>query len=198
MISSVSGKVGRIAEGLVEIRTAAGLGYELGVPAPVLQQLSTAGEDEVTLITHLVVRDDAMELFGFSNVAQRTLFRRLIALNGVGPRSALSLMSALGEEEFFAAIAAGDEKALTQAQGIGAKTARRIISELRDSLPPPEGEVGSAAAQARKALEGLSFSATEAADLVRRAAADGAGEDVDTLLRRALQLAGSGRLGGVT
>lgn len=196
MIGSVKGKVGRIGADTVEILTAGGTGYELGVPTSVLQNLSSSGEDEVTLVTHLVVRADDMELFGFDSLSQRTLFRRLIALGGIGPRSALALLSAFDEQEFFAVIAAGDEKALTQAQGIGAKTARRIIAELRDSLPPPEGEVGNAASQARAALESLAFTATEAAELVRRAGQDGAPQEVDALVRKALQLAGTRAVGG--
>lgn len=193
MISSVTGKVSRIADGQVELQTAGGLGYQLGVPTSLLPELALAADREVTLLTHLVVRADDMELFGFQGVAQRDLFRRLIALSGVGPRSALALLSAFSADEFFSCVTAGDEKGLSQAQGIGAKTARRIIAELRDAAPSADAEVSSARAEARRALEGLAFSAVEAADLVRRAVGEGTKDNADSLVHKALQLAGARR-----
>ena len=194
MIGSIQGVLAQNRGTLVEIETAGGVGYELAVPSPVAASLPETGQ-QVKLLTHLVSREGVMELYGFVDWAQRSLFRRLIGISGVGPRSALALLSVFEPDDFFAAVLAGDDRALTRAQGIGARSAKRIIAELQDSIAASAGElVGSARATAIAALEALSFSTTEASDLVRRALGDKPAADVDDLVRRALKLAGSGKV----
>src|SRR5205085_1596634 len=111
-----------------------GVGYEVDVPMSTFYPLPRAG-DEVTLLTHLVVREDAHLLFGFLTAAERTAFRQLLKISGVGPKVALSVLSGLSVEDLSAAVAAEDAGRLTKVPGIGKKTAERLILELRDKLP---------------------------------------------------------------
>jgi Holliday junction DNA helicase RuvA len=102
-----------------------GVGYELEAPMTTFYDLPAVGE-AVTLYTHLVVRDDAHLLYGFSRNAQRRLFRRLLKVNGVGPRVALAILSGLSDQEFLRCVASEDIARLTKVPGIGRKTAERV------------------------------------------------------------------------
>mgnify|MGYP000290999882 CR=1 FL=1 len=110
-----------------------GVGYLCTVSAQTYSQLPEPGE-EVLLYTHLSVREDAMELFGFGTQEELNLFRQLISVSGVGPKAALSILSATTPANLALSIITGDEKALTCAQGIGKKIAQRVILELKDKL----------------------------------------------------------------
>ena len=110
-----------------------GVGYELEAPMSVFYDLPAAGE-RVTLFTHLVVREDAHLLYGFSRESQRRLFRSLLKVNGVGPRVALAILSGLSDEELLRCLAQEDIARLTKVPGIGRKTAERLIVELRDKI----------------------------------------------------------------
>ncbi len=112
-----------------------GVGYELEAPMTTFYDLPAVGE-KVTLFTHLVVREDAHLLYGFSREAQRRLFRGLLKVNGVGPRVALAVLSGLADDEFVHCVLSEDIARLTQVPGIGRKTAERLIVEMRDKLPP--------------------------------------------------------------
>ncbi|MDA8365152.1 MAG: Holliday junction branch migration protein RuvA [Gammaproteobacteria bacterium] len=112
-----------------------GVGYELEAPMSTFYDLPQAGEN-VTLFTHLVVRDDAHLLYGFSRDRQRRLFRSLLKVNGVGPRVALAILSGLSDEDLLRCIAQEDIARLTRVPGIGRKTAERLIIELRDKVEP--------------------------------------------------------------
>ncbi len=112
-----------------------GIGYELEAPMTTFYDLPAVGE-KVTLFTHLVVREDAHLLYGFSREAQRRLFRGLLKVNGVGPRVALAVLSGLADDEFVHCVLSEDVARLTQVPGIGRKTAERLIVEMRDKLPP--------------------------------------------------------------
>lgn len=112
-----------------------GVGYELEAPMTTFYDLPAVGE-KVTLFTHLVVREDAHLLYGFSCEAQRRLFRGLLKVNGVGPRVALAVLSGLADDEFVHCVLSEDVARLTQVPGIGRKTAERLIVEMRDKLPP--------------------------------------------------------------
>ena len=112
-----------------------GVGYELEAPMSTFYDLPQAG-GIVTLHTHLVVRDDAHLLYGFSRERQRRLFRSLLKVNGVGPRVALAILSGLSDEELLRCIAQEDIARLTRVPGIGRKTAERLIIELRDKVEP--------------------------------------------------------------
>jgi holliday junction DNA helicase RuvA len=124
-----------------------GIGYEIDVPMSTLYQLPAAGEP-VTLLTHLTVREDAHQLFGFATEAERSLFRQLIRISGIGARTALSVLSGMSVAELHEAVSAKDGGRLTKIPGIGKKTAERLLLELRDRLPAGgvQAAAGSAAA----------------------------------------------------
>jgi holliday junction DNA helicase RuvA len=110
-----------------------GVGYELDAPMSTFYDLPATGE-KVTLYTHLVVREDAQLLYGFSRESQRQLFRSLLKVNGVGPRVALAVLSGLTEQELLTCLAHEDIARLIKVPGIGRKTAERLIIELRDKV----------------------------------------------------------------
>lgn len=127
------------AEVLLDVQ---GVGYEVEVPASTLYQLPDPGQSLV-LHTHFVVREDAQHLYGFLELRDRSLFRLLLKVNGVGPKLALGLMSGMESTRFASAVARDDVAALTKIPGVGRKTAERLIIELRDKLPVWELEHGS-------------------------------------------------------
>ncbi|NOZ10760.1 MAG: Holliday junction branch migration protein RuvA [Gammaproteobacteria bacterium] len=153
-----------------------GVGYELEAPMTTFYDLPDTGS-QVTLHTHLVVRDDAHLLYGFSRRPQRELFRSLLRVNGVGPRVALAILSGLSTEEFVACVTNEDVARLTQVPGIGRKTAERLIVEMRDRvLPQASGGVNVAeqttatpdpVAEAVHALIALGYKPQEASRAVR-------------------------------
>ena len=111
-----------------------GVGYEVEAPMTTFYDLPAINE-EIKLHTHLVVREDAHILFGFSTEADRTLFRTLIKVNGVGPKLALTILSGQSAEEFHRCIHDNDTQTLVRLPGVGKKTAERLIIEMRDRLP---------------------------------------------------------------
>jgi holliday junction DNA helicase RuvA len=113
-----------------------GVGYEIDVPMSTFYNLPAAGT-EVTLHTHLVVREDAHQLFGFATEQERQVFRQLIRISGVGARTALSLLSGLSVVDLQRAVVEQDGGRLTKIPGIGKKTAERLLLELRDKLDIP-------------------------------------------------------------
>ncbi len=117
-----------------------GVGYELEAPMTTFYNLPLLGA-EILLHTHLVVREDAHSLFGFINETDRSLFRTLIKVNGVGPKLALTILSGLTAEEFHRNIHNNDTQALIRLPGVGKKTAERLVIEMRDRLPSPDGVV---------------------------------------------------------
>jgi holliday junction DNA helicase RuvA len=110
-----------------------GVGYELDVPMSTFYQLPATGA-EVTLHTHLVVREDAHQLYGFATESEREAFRQLLKISGVGARTALSVLSGLSVSDLRDAVASQDGGRLTKVPGIGKKTAERLLLELRDKL----------------------------------------------------------------
>ena len=116
---------------------AQGVGYELEASLTTFQTLPEVGA-EVTLLTHLAVREDAHTLYGFASPAERSLFRNLIRVTGIGPRLALLILSGMSVELFGRCVREGDATSLTRLPGIGKKTAERLIVELRDRI----GELG--------------------------------------------------------
>jgi len=172
-----------------------GVGYELEAPMTTFYDLPPVGE-KVTLFTHLVVREDAHLLYGFSRESQRRLFRNLLKINGVGPRVALAVLSGLSEEEFVRCVQHEDIARLIQVPGIGRKTAERLVIEMRDKLPSvPEGAAPSetpAAAtptdpvsEAVSALIALGYKPNEASRVVRAVPAKGLG--AEEIIRQALK-----------
>ncbi len=111
-----------------------GVGYEVEAPMTTFYNLPAIGA-EIMLHTHLVVREDAHILFGFSTEADRSMFRTLIKVNGVGPKLALTILSGQSAEEFHRCIHNNDTQALVRLPGVGKKTAERLVIEMRDRLP---------------------------------------------------------------
>lgn len=110
-----------------------GVGYEIDVPMSTLYQLPGTGAD-VTLLTHLIVREDAHQLYGFATESERALFRQLLKISGVGARTALSVLSGMSVADVKQAVAQQDSGRLTKVPGIGKKTAERLLLELKDKL----------------------------------------------------------------
>lgn len=111
-----------------------GVGYEVLIPLSSFDRLPAPGQ-EIHLLTHLAIREDAHTLYGFLQAAERELFRLLInTVSGIGPRIALNVLSGMSPASFRAAVAAGDLRALSQISGVGRKTAERIVVELKDKV----------------------------------------------------------------
>ena len=110
-----------------------GIGYQVQVTQPALQLLAHTTEP-VKLFTHMAVREDAITLYGFMHQSELEMFRILIGVSGIGPQIAMNLLSQIGIEDFAMAILNEDEKALTRISGIGTKSAKRLILELRDKM----------------------------------------------------------------
>lgn len=178
-----------------------GIGYEIQIPVSVAQVLPNPG-NVVKIYTYTYVREDALGLFGFLTQDDLKIFKLLITVNGVGPKAALAILSAMTADELRFAILAEDAKAIAKAPGIGPKTAKRMIIELKDKLNLEsmiEGhgdaemslsDLGDAAANVRDevimALTALGYGNTEAVRAVR--AVSGADEmDSETLLKQALK-----------
>src|SRR5215467_5889269 len=132
-----------------------GLGYELEAPMSTFFHLPAVGE-EVRLLTHLVVREDAHVLYGFATEEERRLFRSLIKVSGVGPKIALALLSGISVNAFAECVVNGDTAALTRIPGVGRKTAERLIVEMRDRVAAP---AASPAAGATASPEGEAYGA---------------------------------------
>jgi len=178
---------------------AAGLGYELQIPLSTFDRLPKAGE-EVKLFAWHCVREDDESLFGFATEAERELFSKLTAVSGVGPKTALSIVSGGSVGELSLAIASGNAKRISSIKGVGKKTAEKICIELKDKLNAIEalsasqrdgrGASGSAPVlrDAVLALAALGFSEETASKMVADAvAADASAKDAETIVRLALK-----------
>ena len=173
--------IGRIQGVLTEknppqvVIVAHGVGYEIDVPMSTFYHLPRTGEN-VELLTHLVVREDAHLLFGFLTAGERSAFRQLLKVSGVGPKVALAVLSGLSVEDLARAIAAQDAARLTKVPGIGKKTAERLVLELRDKLPAVAGAPRTEASPAREdvvnALLALGYNDREAQAAVRELPAE--------------------------
>lgn len=122
-----------------------GVGYRLAIPASTFSALSPKLQKEALLYTHLSVREDAMDLYGFATEEELELFRKLISVSGVGPKVASAILGVLTPAELATACLNGDYKTVARAPGVGNKTAQRIVLELKDRLAPGLQETGGAA-----------------------------------------------------
>lgn len=182
MIRSIRGSLYPEMDGSVTVETESGVGLRVFVPANSEIYKRVEGS-KVKLYTSMMVREDAMSLYGFSNKDELRLFELLITVNGVGAKAGMSIMSTLSPTELKLAIAAGDAKAISAANGIGKKTAERIILELKDkvemptSLPEMEGVVAATYSDERNeavnALIALGYSKNEAASAIGSVAENG-------------------------
>lgn len=199
MIASIRGTLAKKSEEYI-ILSQGGIGFQIDMAPGMISRLPMTGE-EVTIFTHLHVRENEMGLFGFSNEEEKKLFALVQTVSGVGPKLALAVVDSLTPEAFALAILQGDAETLTRVKGIGKKGAARMILELTDklkktgmSLPEKTGLTGAAVhlqapagtvEETAAALMVLGYSNGEARDAIRRAGP--ADEDtVETLLRRAL------------
>ena len=143
-----------------------GVGYEVHVPMSTFYNLPATGE-KVSLLTHFVVREDAQILYGFASTAERAAFRELIKISGVGPRTALSVLSGMSVDELSQAVTLQEAGRLIKVPGIGKKTAERLLLELKGKLGPDIGVPASVANDAQadilQALLALGYSDKEAA-----------------------------------
>jgi Holliday junction DNA helicase RuvA len=193
VIAQVSGRVAAKRADRVLVHTPGGLGYEIVVPLGVMERLPAVGEP-VSLATELVVREDGWALYGFLDELGRRFFQRLIGVSGVGPKLAVSLVSALGVERGARAVQEKNIALLASVSGIGKKTAERLALELADKVgefvDAAAAPVSGAASAALQALERLGYARAEADRALGAVlAADGGGAgDTETLVRRALQL----------
>jgi Holliday junction DNA helicase RuvA len=191
--------IGRLSGVLVEKRPpmvaidVSGVTYEVDVPMSTLYQLPATGA-KVTLFTHMVVREDAHLLFGFANEQERTVFRQLIKVNGVGARIALAVLSGLSVEELYQTVAAQDSARLTRIPGVGKKTAERLLLELKDRLSAgaagADGASTSARGDALHALLTLGYNDREASAALAKVSADASVPDA---IRQALKLLSKSR-----
>ena len=191
MISFLEGEVVERAGGRVVIAVG-GVGYEIQVPASTLASLPPVGK-RARVHTRMIVRDDAMTLFGFGSPEERELFDLLVTVNGVGPKVALSFVSVLTPDAFRRAVSAGDVAALTVVPGVGRKVAQRVVLDLKDRLGGEDVViVEGPLADVRDALLALGLSPTEASEAMAGLPSNG-GRSTEDLLRDALQRMGGTR-----
>ncbi|MET0027003.1 MAG: Holliday junction branch migration protein RuvA [Candidatus Thiodiazotropha sp.] len=175
-----------------------GVGYELEAPLSTFFNLPDVGQS-VSLLTHLIVREDAHVLYAFGSETERSLFRSLLKVSGVGAKMALAILSGMNAQEFTRCVESEDVATLVRLPGIGRKTAERLIVEMRDRLaglgdsggvvPNPTGggsvPAPSATSDALAALVALGYKAQEAQRMVKAVATEGM--DSEALIRAALQ-----------
>ena len=173
-----------------------GVGYLVSITRKTYDSLAAGGAfnasgntvgNNVKLFTYYVVREDAAELYGFFSERERDLFKMLIGISGVGPKAALAVLSVLSPDDFITAVAAQDARAISAAQGVGLKSAQKIILELKDKLtdwglPTEEMTATSDAPSAVNALVVLGYSRQEAMGAIRKAS----GATLEELIRSAL------------
>lgn len=177
---------------------ACGVGYDVTIPVSTYTALPEVGA-EARLRIHTHVREDAIQLYGFSSVAERALFEKLIGVSGIGPKLAITVLSGIPALELVRIIRGGEVASLVRVPGIGKKTAERIVLELHDKLEtlgaPPAASKSAAAiafdpleADVVSALTNLGAQEASAQTAVRKAVSGGAPKEFESLFRRALEL----------
>jgi Holliday junction DNA helicase RuvA len=193
VIASVAGDVALRRADHVVVETAGGVGYRMSVSAETLRQVPAVG-GQVSLLTHLVVREDAMQLYGFATEEERELFELLVGVQGVGPKVAVGVLSAGTPRSVVAAIAAGDARTLQGAPGVGKRIAERIVAELREKVGIDPADDGAPIVVtrsdgphelARAGLLELGYEPREADSLLRAATGESAEELLSSALREA-------------
>ena len=201
MYSYIKGELVEIAEDLIVVE-ANNIGYNIHVPGQVLSYLPERGS-EVKIYTYLYIREDAMMLYGFLTRDDLNVFKLLLGVSGIGPKGALAILSVMTTDDLRFAVLGDDEKTIAKAPGIGAKTAKRLILELKDKLKLVDafesalehnGESGSAPGQgtnavkneAVQALTALGYSSSEALKALQNVEITD-GMDVETVLKQALK-----------
>lgn len=188
MIAIIQGKIFSKTDKTMVIMTAGGVGYKV-MASPSVLGLAVVGSD-ITLDTYLSVKEDSLDLFGFGSVAEKELFKNFLTVSGVGPKTALHLLSIGSVEEITLAIGRGDLEYLTKVSGVGKKTAERLIVELKSKVAKGMSDAGvviknDALSDVMDALVTLGYSVLEARDVVK--AIDTKGKNSEQLLREALK-----------
>lgn len=175
----------------VEVMTSGGVAYEIAIPTTVFERLPRLGE-QVTIRTYHLVREDAVMLFGFLDDTEKTVFTRLLTINGVGPRLALAMLSSMTAESVVRAVRERNVAALTAVSGVGKKTAERVVLELTgklDDIAFAAGALGQrapAAEEALRALTALGVTASDAERAVRAVIQEKGSLSAPDLIREAL------------
>jgi Holliday junction DNA helicase RuvA len=169
-----------------------GVGYELAISVATFTELGAAGK-EARLHVYTHVREDALALFGFAELAEKRLFERLLTISGIGPKLAITVLSGISAERLVGAIRAGDHATLTKIPGIGKKTAERVVLELKDKLDDMTGagtaapSLGAVAEDVLSALVNLGYPRPVAQKAVEAAAKDkSAAGEFERLFRAAM------------
>lgn len=198
MISYIKGIVADIEDNAVVVECG-GIGYRIFTTPRVLQEDLRVGED-VAVHTYLQVREDDMQLYGFTSRDDLQIYKLLISVNGIGPKAGLGILSGLSADEIRFAVLSDDAATISKAPGIGKKTAQKLILELKDKFDLQDAfeqkltnknisannATNEAQKEAVEALSALGYSATEALKAVRKV--DNNSEDVSVLLKEALKL----------
>ena len=193
MIDQISGKIISINDNYIVLRVG-GLGIKVNISANFASKL--VNEDLITLVTYLNVREDALDLYGFKNDSERNLFLMLISISGIGPKLAVSILSGVELDELKLNILSGDIKSLTSIPGVGAKTAKRIIIELKDKLSnTTTTELGFEDDFASKiskdvlsALVGLGYSESMATEVIKRINPAKSNKSIESLIKESLKI----------
>ena len=193
MIDQISGKIISINDNYVVLEVG-GLGIKVNISANFASKL--VNEDLITLVTYLNVREDALDLYGFKNDSERNLFLMLISISGIGPKLAVSILSGVELDELKLNILSGDIKSLTSIPGVGAKTAKRIIIELKDKLSKTTTtELGfeddyssNISKDVLSALVGLGYSESMATEVIKRINPAKSDKSIESLIKEALKI----------
>lgn len=200
MFYSLTGNV-LYTDAEIAVISCSGVGFECRTTTHTLKKIAGARE-QVTLLTYLAVREDALVLYGFYDKNELDCFKMLIGVSGVGPKAALSILSELGVDRLVLCVAASDSKSIQKAPNVGAKTAQRVILELKDKIGSLTTaadsdaaitfddvmELGDEQSQAVDALISLGYSRGEASAAIRTAARSNQGAKVEELIREGLKL----------
>lgn len=199
MIAFIKGNLAAVSPGQIVVENH-GIGYNIRITDAMAANLPEPGQ-EIMVYTYTYVREDAIGLFGFSNQDTLEVFRLLITVNGIGPKGGLSILSTMSADELRYAVAVNDAKSIAKSPGVGAKTAAKLILELKDKLvaqdkmlagvtehtnAPGAGEEGQAMSEAVQALMALGYTAKEAGEAVRKVP-DATDKSVEELLKLSLK-----------
>lgn len=179
-----------------------GVGFKVNTSMNTLKHISV-GDAAVTLYTHLAVREDALDLFGFYDEDELECFKLLISVSGVGPKAALSILSQMTPSALSAAVAKGDAKSVTRAQGVGPKIAERVVRELKGKLSAADfidddsdfaqnAEINEVSGIANEAVSALQFLGYSQAEASRAVSMVNSASNVEELIKKALNLLSSG------
>lgn len=195
MYSYIKGTLTYLAKDYAVLE-AGGIGYKLFVSMNTCSRLSNLLKNQAMLYTYLNVKDDALDLYGFFDNEEMTIFKHLISVSGVGPKAGMSILSTLTTESFISALANGDSRTIAQAPGVGLKTAQKIIIELKDKLAKElgEGELNasaSASAPISAVVDTLSVYGFSRAQITKALGNVDTSQPLEEIIRQTLKILGS-------